>query len=87
MKHEYYFNKKVNEYTWQRFAKYGDIDNDKLEEGDKFYRITDYGWQQKFVFNPNGKAMYISKNGKIFDGVWFEIGDRRIVVFEKHGCM
>lgn len=87
MEHEYYFSEKVNEHTWKRFVKYGDDDNDNLEDEDKFYRITGYGWQDKFAFNPNGQAMYISKSGKIFDGVWFEIGDRKIAVFEKHRYM
>lgn len=75
---EYYFSEKVNDSTWRNFA----IAESEGKLHEEYQRIQGYGWESKFVFNPNGQALYISKS-KIYEGIWFEIGERKITVFKK----
>jgi len=78
MNKEYYFCTDVNESTWRHFTE--QEYNNTLSQ---YYRkITGYGWKDKFAFNYNGDAFYISEQGKEYKGVWFEVNNRRIAVFD-----
>lgn len=75
---EHYFSEKVNDFTWRNFS----IAESNGRVNEEYQRIEGYGWKSKFVLNPNGQALYINRD-KIYEGVWFEIGERKITVFKK----
>ena len=82
LQHEYYFcvGRYVNEYTWKHFMTLDSSDD--AEIFDKYYSVlTGYGWKDKFAFNPNGEAIYISADGIEYSGIWFETDKKRIAVF------
>lgn len=79
MINEYYFSKNVNSDTWEHFLAQEQKGNLILQN---FYnKIKEYGWKDKFGFNSDGKAIYISEQGKVYKGIWFEVGERRVAVF------
>jgi len=83
LQQEYYFcvGRNVNEYTWKHFLTLASSD---AETFDKYYKVlTGYGWKDKFAFNPNGEAMYISADGIEYSGIWLEMNNKRIAVFYK----
>ena len=78
MRYEYYYSEMVNDDTWEQFL----IAEQKGMLDKSFERITGYGWKDEFGFNYDGRALYVSEHGNKYKGVWFEIVDRRIAVFE-----
>lgn len=79
MRYEYYFTNKVDIYTWEHF-----LIKEHHQEIEKYYdKITSYGWKDKFGFNPNGIAIYISEHGDLYRGIWFDTNNKRIAIFSK----
>ena len=83
LRHEYYISveRQTNKDTWKHFLT---LDSGEAETFDKNYcMLTGYGWKDKFAFNPDGKAMYISADGIEYSGIWFETNNKKITVFSR----
>lgn len=80
MTQEHYFTKNIEPNTWEDF-----IMHYQARTTHRNYRlITGYGWKDTFGYNCNGEALYIDEHGYKYKGIWFEIGEKRISIFESN---
>ena len=75
---EYYFCETVNSSTWIDFL----IQEHNKTLNKNYKPLGSYGWKDKLGFNPNGEAIFINEEGKIYRGIWFETDNRKITIFK-----